>query len=177
MSTLPHLSIIVAKARNGVIGRDGDLPWHLSSDLQFFKRTTMGKPVLMGRKTWQSLPFALPGRPNLVLSRDRDFQAKGAEVFHDLHALIGRGFEWAGILGVNEVMIIGGAGLYAQSLKYADRLYISDVDVRIEGDAHFPAIPAADWRLVYEQNMPKTPKDDYGFTIRQYERRKHSDKT
>ncbi len=171
MSTRPIFSLIVAKSRNGVIGVDGDLPWRLSSDLQFFKRTTLGKPVLMGRVTWESLPFPLPGRPNLVLTRNQDYKAKGAEIFHDLSDMIGRGFELAGAVGTDEVMLIGGAKLYGACLKYISRMYITEVDVMVEGDAHFPPVQAADWRTVSETSYPKGPKDDYPFTVRVYERR------
>ncbi len=171
MSTNPHFSLIVAKSRNGVIGVDGKLPWHLSSDLQFFKKTTLGKPVLMGRVTWESLPFPLPGRPNLVLTRDAKFKAKRAEVHFDLHAMIGRGYELAGQSGTDEVMLIGGAKLYALAMPYITRMYITEVDAMIEGDAHFPAISASDWELKSETPYPKTPKDDYPFTVRVYERK------
>lgn len=171
MSTTPHLSLIVAKSLNGVIGVDGDLPWHLSSDLQYFKRTTLGKPVLMGRVTWEGLPFPLPGRPNLVLTRDRSYKAKGAEVFHDLESMIGCGYELAGATGVDEIMLIGGAKVYLEAQKYVTRMYITQVDVMIEGDAHFPAVQAADWALVSEIPHAKGPKDDYPFTVKVYERR------
>lgn len=171
MSTEPKLSLIVAKSLNNVIGVEGDLPWRLSSDLKFFKKTTLGKPVLMGRKTWESLPFPLPGRANLVLSRNPDFTAKGAEVFHDLKAMVGAGFEIAGETGVEEIMLIGGATLYAKLLRHCDRLYITDVDAMLEGDAHFPAISASDWALVSESRPEQTDKDDYPFTLRLYERR------
>lgn len=171
MSTHPHLSLIVAKSRNGVIGVDGGLPWHLSSDLQYFKRTTLGKPVLMGRVTWEGLPFPLPGRPNLVLTRDKEYKAKGAEVFHDLQEMIGRGYERAGASGTDEVMIIGGAKVYLEAQKYVTRMYITEVDVMIEGDAHFPAVQASDWHLVSETPYEKGPKDDYPFTVKVYERR------
>jgi len=171
MSTQPYLSLIVAKSRNGVIGKDGGLPWHLSSDLQYFKRVTMGKPVLMGRVTWESLPFPLPGRPNLVLTRDKDYKAKGAEIFHELPELIGRGFEWAGALGGDEVMLIGGAKLYAAAFPYIKRMYITEIDVMIEGDAHFPAIMTPDWQCVSQIEQPKGPKDDYPFCIQVFERK------
>jgi len=95
MNANPTLSLIVAKSRNGVIGIDGDLPWKLSSDLKFFKAVTMGKPVLMGRVTWESLPFPLPGRSNLVLTRKVDYKAPKAEVFTDIYEMIGRGYELA----------------------------------------------------------------------------------
>ncbi len=171
MSTDPHFSLIVAKSRNGVIGVDGSLPWRLSSDLQFFKRTTLGKPVLMGRVTWESLPFPLPGRPNLVLSRDRGYKARGADVFHSLTHMIGRGYELAGASGADEIMLIGGAKLYADCTAYVTRMYITEVDVMIEGDAHFPAVQTADWRQISETSHPKGPKDDYPFITQVYERR------
>ncbi|WP_371398347.1 dihydrofolate reductase [Fretibacter rubidus] len=171
MSTNPMLSLIVAKSRNGVIGVDGDLPWRLSSDLKFFKATTLGKPVLMGRVTWESLPFALPGRPNLVLTRNSDYSAPKAEVFTDLHAMIGRGYELAGLTGTDEVMLIGGATLYAKLMPYVDRMYITDVDAMIEGDAHFPAVQASEWTLVSETPHVQTDKDDHPFVVKVYERR------
>jgi len=168
MTTEPKLSLIVAKSRNGVIGVDGNLPWHLSSDLKFFKKTTFGKPVLMGRVTWESLPFPLPGRPNLVLTRNPDYKASTAEVFTDMHDMIGRGYELAGEWGVDEIMLIGGAKLYANFMKYCNRMYVSDVDVEIEGDAHFPDI-MNDWKVVSETPYPKGENDDYAFTVRIYE--------
>ncbi|PHR60450.1 MAG: dihydrofolate reductase [Robiginitomaculum sp.] len=175
MSTHPHLSLIVAKSRNGVIGKNGKMPWHLSSDLQFFKRTTLGKPVLMGRVTWDSLMDslgrALPGRPNVVLTRDKSFKAKGAEIVHDMHEMIGRGYELAGATGHDEVMIIGGAKLYAATLPYVTRMYITEVDAMIEGDAHFPAIMASDWDIVSQTSFEQTSKDDYPFVVKVYERR------
>ncbi|MEP1229674.1 MAG: dihydrofolate reductase [Litorimonas sp.] len=168
----PNLAIIVAKSRNHVIGRDGDLPWRLSSDLKHFKRVTFGKPCLMGRVTWESLPFPLPGRPNLVLTRDKNYAAKGAEVFHDMKDMIGRGFELAGEIGADEVALIGGAQLYARLLPFCTKLYVSDVDAVIDGDAHFPVISSFDWDIIHEETMPKSEKDDYAFTIREYLRKK-----
>jgi len=167
----PRFSLIVAKSRNGVIGKDGAMPWHLSSDLQFFKRTTLGKPVLMGRVTWEGLPFPLPGRPNLVLSRNENYAAKGAEVHNDLHEMIGRGYELAGAGGGDEIILMGGAKLYALALKYVTRMYITEVDVMCEGDAHFPAIMASDWIQISETPYPNGPKDDYPFTVKVFERR------
>lgn len=167
----PKLSLIVAKSRNNVIGRDGDLPWRLSSDLKFFKKTTLGKPVMMGRVTWESLPFPLPGRPNLVLTRNANYQAPKAEVYTSVCDMIGRGFELAGQLDVDEIMLIGGARLYAQLMPLCDRLYVSDVDAVIDGDAHFPAISLYDWKIDEETNIAKGEKDDYSFTIRRYSRK------
>lgn len=171
MSIHPKLSIVVAKSRNGVIGVDGDLPWRLSSDLKLFKRITLRKPCLMGRVTWESLPFPLPGRPNLVLTRNANYVAKGAQVFTDMHAMIGRGYELAGESGVDEIMLIGGAQLYARLLKYVDRIYMTEVDAMIDGDAHFPALMASDWRVSDEQIYAKTDRDDFAFTFRRFDRK------
>ena len=170
-SHAPRLSLIVAKSLNGVIGVDGELPWRLSSDLKFFKKTTLGKPVLMGRKTWESLPFPLPGRPNLVLTRDKGYSAPKAEVFHDVYDMIGRGYELAGLSGQSEVMLIGGAQLYASLLRFVDRMYISEVQTIIDGDAHFPAVQSSDWSLTEERAMPKGKGDDFAFDIKIFDRR------
>jgi dihydrofolate reductase len=171
MITIPKLSLVVARAQNGVIGRNGDLPWRLPSDLKFFKATTMGKPVLMGRKTWESLPFPLPGRPNLVLTRDEHYVAKKAEVFQDLKDMVGRGFELAGDMNVDEVMIIGGAQLYQTLMAFIDRQYITQVLADVEGDAMFPAPSEADWMLSSRKTGLKTDKDDYDFAVEVWERR------
>lgn len=170
MSTDPKLSLIVARARNGVIGVDGDLPWRLSSDLKFFKKATMGKPVLMGRVTWESLPFPLPGRPNLVLTRNRDYSDSRAEIFHDARAMIGRGYELAGALGTDEVMLIGGAKLYKELIGFCARMYITEVQAEIKGDAVFPDFNPAHWTLSSEQGYPKGEKDDYAFTVKVFDR-------
>ena len=170
MSSDPKLSMIVAKSRNDVIGRGGSLPWYLSSDLEFFKKTTMGKPVLMGRKTWESLDCALPGRSNLVLTRDQKFKANGAEIFCDLYNLLGRGYEIAGATGVDEIMIIGGAQLYLIAMEYATRLYVTEVDTMVGSGTHFPTISAHDWKVISKITCPQGPKDDYPYTIRVFER-------
>lgn len=170
MSTNPKLSAIVAMDRHRVIGRDGDLPWRLSSDLKFFKRMTLGKPCLMGRKTWESLPFPLPGRPNLVLTRNPDFKAKGAEIFADMNAMIGRGYELAGGIGADEIMLIGGAQLYATLLPQCDRLYITRVDAEVDGDAVFPEIDLQKWQPISEEGPIQGENDDYPFHVVVFER-------
>lgn len=166
--------MIVARSRNGVIGVNGDLPWRLSSDLKHFKSVTLGKPCLMGRVTWESLPFPLPGRPNLVLSRNVAYKAKGGEVHTDLMEMVGRGFELAGATGVDEIMVIGGAQIYARLLPFARRIYVSEVDAMIDGDAHFPALMATDWTIMAERLHEKGLKDDYDFKTLTYERRNDS---
>lgn len=172
MMTNPKFSLIVAKSRNGVIGREGDLPWRLSSDLVNFKKMTLGKPCLMGRKTWDSLPFALPGRPNLVLTRNASFSHPKCESFTDMYDMVGRGYELAGAMGVDELMLIGGAQLYATLMPYIDRIYVTEVDALIDGDAHFPAISASEWTCQSQQGFAAGPKDDYAFCVKRYERRR-----
>jgi len=170
MLSNPKLSLIVAKSLNGVIGINGNLPWRLSSDLKFFKSTTLGKPVLMGRVTWESLPFPLPGRPNLVLTNNVNYLAKGAEIFNKANKMIERGYELAGQMNVDEVMLIGGAKVYASQMKYCDRLYVTEVNAKIVGDAYFPEIDINTWKMDSETEFPKTVKDDYSFKVQVYER-------
>ena len=170
MSSNPKLSLIVAKSLNGVIGLNGKLPWRLSSDLKFFKSTTLGKPVLMGRITWESLPFPLPGRPNLVLTNNKNYLAKGAEIFNSADKMMNRGYELARQMNVDEVMLIGGAKLYASHIKYCDRLYITEVDATTEGDVYFPKIDTNSWKLLSENKFPKNIKDDYPFKVKVFER-------
>lgn len=168
---MPKMSLIVAKSRNNVIGVDGDLPWRLSSDLKFFKKTTMGKPVMMGRVTWESLPFPLPGRPNLVLTRDKSYSDKRAETFHNPIDMIGRAYELAGTMNVDEIMLIGGAKLYAALMPYCARMYVSDVNVELSGDAHFPEIDLDQWDVSSETAVPKSSSDDYDFTVKIFDRK------
>lgn len=143
--TLP-LCLIAALAQNRVIGRDNQLPWHLPADLKHFKAKTLGKPIIMGRKTWDSLGRPLPGRLNLVVSRQAGLELAGAEVFPSLDAAIVRADEWARAQGVDELMLIGGAQLYEQGLAQAERLYLTRVALQPEGDAWFPAFAESDWQ-------------------------------
>ena len=144
-TTLP-LCLIAALAQNRVIGRDNQLPWHLPADLKHFKAKTLGKPIIMGRKTWDSLGRPLPGRLNLVVSRQAGLQLEGAEVFPSLEAAIVRADEWAREQGVDELMLIGGAQLYEQGLALAKRLYLTRVALQPEGDAWFPVFAEEAWR-------------------------------
>ena len=140
------LCLIAALAQNRVIGRDNQLPWHLPADLKHFKAKTLGKPIIMGRKTWDSLGRPLPGRLNLVVSRQAGLQLEGAEVFPSLEAAIVRADEWAREQGVDELMLIGGAQLYEQGLALAKRLYLTRVALQPEGDAWFPVFAEEAWR-------------------------------
>ncbi|WP_300732660.1 dihydrofolate reductase [Pseudomonas sp.] len=150
--TLP-LSLIAALAENRVIGVDNSMPWHLPADFKYFKATTLGKPIIMGRKTWDSLGRPLPGRLNLVVSRQAGLQLDGAEVFASLEAAVERAEAWAVEQGVSEVMLIGGAQLYTLGLADADRLYLTRVGLSPEGDAWFPEFDQAQWTLVSEDKQ------------------------
>ncbi len=136
-----RLTLVVAAAENGVIGRDGALPWHLPADLGHFKRSTLGKPILMGRKTHQSIGRALPGRLNLVLTRQQDYAAPGCELVHSLDEAVVR----AERDGAEELMIIGGAGLYRMALPRAERILLTRVHGAFEGDTRLPTFDPADW--------------------------------
>lgn len=148
MTTRLPLCLIAALAENRVIGRDNQLPWHLPADLKHFKAKTLGKPIIMGRKTWDSLGRPLPGRLNLVVSRQAGLQLEGAEVFATVEAAHKRAEAWAREQGVDEVMLIGGAQLYEQALPGADRLYLTRVALQPDGDAWFPAFDEAQWQRV-----------------------------
>ena len=145
--TLP-LSLIAALGENRVIGVDNSMPWHLPGDFKYFKATTLGKPIIMGRKTWDSLGRPLPGRLNIVVSRQTDLKLEGAQVFPSLDAAVARAEAWALEQGVDELMLIGGAQLYAQGLEQADRLYLTRVALSPQGDAWFPEFDLNRWKLV-----------------------------
>jgi dihydrofolate reductase len=145
MNTTLPLCLIAALADNRVIGRDNQLPWHLPADLKHFKAMTLGKPIIMGRKTWDSLGRPLPGRLNLVVSRQAGLKLPGAEVFASLEAALQRAEEWAKGEDADELMLIGGAQLYEQGLALAQRLYLTRVALSPEGDAWFPEFDEAAW--------------------------------
>jgi len=146
------LALIVAMAENRVIGSEGRLPWHLPQDLAHFKALTMGKPLIMGRKTWDSIGRPLPGRLNLVVSR-ADLQLTGAEVCASLEAALSRADAWAKQHNADEIMLIGGGQLYRQALPLASRLYLTRVGLSPKGDAFFPELPQGQW-----QRMESSPK-------------------
>lgn len=173
--TVPSLALVVARARNGVIGRDGDLPWRLRSDLQRFKAITTGKPCIMGRHTWESLPLRpLPSRLNLILSRDLSYEesgkARGAVVCANLSDALDIARETAEDDGVDEICVIGGTALFAAALPRARRLYITEVEAEPEGDAHFPAFDESLFREVASERHDAGEKDDHAFTFRVLER-------
>lgn len=167
---MPTLSLIAAVARNGVIGVDNRLPWKLSGDLKFFKRTTMGKPMVMGRKTWESFGAKpLPGRPHIVLTRDMGYVAEGATVLHGLEAALAEARHLAGPEG--EVMVIGGEALFADTLPLADRLYLTEVDAEPEGDARFPAFDRSLFTETELDRQPPAGPESPGYRVLQLDRR------
>ena len=163
--TLP-LSLIAALGENRVIGVDNSMPWHLPGDFKYFKATTLGKPIIMGRKTWDSLGRPLPGRLNIVVSRQTDLKLEGAQVFPSLDVVVARAEAWALEQGVDELMLIGGAQLYAQGLEQADRLYLTRVALSPQGDAWFPEFDLNRWKLVSNvQNPAEGDKPAYNFEV------------
>jgi dihydrofolate reductase len=154
------VSIIVAMAPNGVIGHDNRLPWHLPADLRHFKAVTMGKPMIMGRRTWESLPGLLPGRRHIVVTHNSGYQADGAEVAHSLEEAIATAGD------VEEVMIVGGGNLYAQALPLADRIYLTQVDMEVEGDAFFPALDESQWLELESEAHPADEKNPFPYRFR-----------
>lgn len=161
----------IARARNGVIGKDGRLPWRLKSDLAIFRAVTMGKPVIMGRKTWESLPKKpLVGRTNIVLSKDGSFEAKGALVCEDFSEAVQIAREQAEEDGQAEVCVIGGASLFELALQRAGRLYLTEVEAEVEGDARLSPIDESRWREVRREAHPASEQDEHPFTFRVLER-------
>jgi dihydrofolate reductase len=165
------VAIYVAIAENGVIGRDGGLPWRLSTDLKRFKADTMGKPVIMGRKTYEGIGRPLPGRLNIVVTRDMAWRAEGVETANSLEAAIqlatvrGRCMS-----GVDEICVIGGGEIYAQALPLADRLHVTHVLAKVDGDAHFPDIDPGSWQIVRSEDFPAGEKDSHATRYTVYER-------
>jgi len=162
------ISIIVAASTNNVIGVGGDLPWKLSDDLRRFKRLTMGKPIVMGRRTWESIGRPLPGRQNIVLTRRTGYDAAGCDVV----ASPAEALDAAG--GADEIMIIGGSQIYALFLPKASRLYMTRVDAEIDGDADFPEIDEREWRLVDSEAHQADDINQFAFEFRTYERKARS---
>ena len=161
----------VARGANGVIGINGALPWRLKSDLALFRELTMGKPVIMGRRTWESLPRRpLPGRINIVLSRDGSFQPAGALVCEDISAAIQIGREQARDEGAEEVCVIGGAAVFEAVLPRARRMYLTEVDASPAGDVSFPAFDESRWREVRRETHAAAEGDDHAYVFRVLER-------
>ena len=162
------ISIIVAASANNVIGAQGDLPWRLPDDLRRFKTVTMGKPIVMGRKTWESIGRALPGRQNIVITRQQDFAAEGCDVVQSTDAAIAVAGD------VSEIMVIGGSEVYTLFLPVAQRLYLTRVHADVNGDAFFPAVDADEWQLVSDEAHSADRRNEFDFSFRIYERTNRS---
>ena len=165
------ISLIVAVAENGVIGAKGGLPWRLSSDLKTFRRLTLGKPIIMGRRTFQSIGKPLDGRDNIVVTRDPFFEAAGVSTCASVSEALTLARVLATTRGADEIMIIGGADLYAATLEIADRIYLTRVHAEPEGDRHFPELNANDWLETAREDLPRTERDQFGATLLTYERK------
>ncbi|GAB4287883.1 MAG: dihydrofolate reductase [Methylophaga sp.] len=159
-----NLSIIVAMDENGLIGKDNDLPWRLSADLQHFRKVTMHKPIIMGRRTHESIGRPLPGRQNIVISQQQDYQAEGCDVVHSFDEALALCTEQ------EEVMIMGGASLYQQILPKADKLYLTRVHASLEGDTWFPDWSLEDWALVSCEDHQADEKNEYDYSFMLYQR-------
>ena len=169
--TRPVVSLVVARARNGVIGRDGSLPWRLKGDMALFKALTLGKPVIMGRRTWDSLPRRpLPGRTNIVLSRDGTFEPAQAVRSDRWDEALGIAREQAEEDGVDEVCVIGGEAVFAAALPVARRLHLTEVEAEPEGDARMPPFDESGWRELRREAHTAGDGDEFAWTYRLLER-------
>jgi dihydrofolate reductase len=161
----PSVSLIVAMARNGAIGRGNAMPWHLPADLKRFKALTLGKPILMGRRTYQAIGRALPGRDNLVLTRARDWRAEGVTAVHSVGEALQRSASSA------ELAVIGGAEVYQLTLPLAERIYLTQVLADVEGDTFFPEFSRSEWREVESSDYGADERHAYGMKFVTLERR------
>ena len=164
------IAMIAGVAKNGVIGSAQTIPWRIPSDFAFFKRTTMGKPIIMGRKQFETVGKPLPGRTNIVVTRQSGYQPEGVLVFSTIDAALEKAREIAEADGVDEIMIIGGGDIYAQLMSRADRLYISHIELSPEGDVVFPAIAPEQWIVVDTPDIVPSPKDEARYRVNVYER-------
>jgi dihydrofolate reductase len=149
-----QISMIVAMTKDRVIGANNQMPWHLPADLKHFKATTMAKPIVMGRKTWESIGRPLPGRRNIVISRQADFRAEGADVFDSVTDAVALAKSLALEAGQSEIFIIGGEAIYRSALALAEKVYLTELDLSVEGDAWFPELPEEEWRETARECSP-----------------------
>ena len=156
------LSIICGMDENRLIGSDNALPWHLPADMVYFKKTTMGKPILMGRKTYESIGKPLPGRRNIIISRDSSYQAEGCDIASSIEAAIDL------VDDQPEAMLIGGASLYEQTMVVADSLYITEIHHQFSGDAWFPAIDPGNWKEVWREEHPTDERNKFNYAFVKY---------
>jgi dihydrofolate reductase len=165
-----HISMIVAAAENGVIGRDGQLPWRQPTDLKTFRRLTMGRPIIMGRKTFQSIGKPLDGRTNIVVTRDETFRAEGTHCVTSLEAAVAVARPLVAGADAPEIMIIGGAELYRAALPLATRIYLTRIHAKPSGDATFATPAETDWRQISVTPLPRAANDDHDATLTVWER-------
>tara|TARA_B100000767_G_scaffold18131_1_gene16673 strand:- start:431 stop:934 length:504 start_codon:yes stop_codon:yes gene_type:complete len=164
------IALIVAASENNVIGHNNQLPWHLPGDLKYFKAMTLGKPVIMGRKTFESIGKPLPGRDNIVISRQHDYPAQGIKLVSSLSEAISLGERINLINGAEEVMIIGGAQIYAEALDLADRVYLTRVHHHVEGDAYFPILETAAWHEITREDVAAKESNPFDFSYQVLDR-------
>ncbi len=163
------VALIVARTRNGVIGRNNSMPWHLPEDLRYFKRVTLGKPVIMGRNTWESLGKPLLGRDNIVVTRNANYHAEGALVVDSVETAIQRAKQLATEKNCEEIMVIGGAQIYRAALPLVQRAYITEIDADIDGDAFFPTLEG-NWQETARESHAPCEKNAYPYSFTVLER-------
>lgn len=164
-------ALIVAMSRNRVIGRNNALPWYLPGDLRYFKQATMGKPIIMGRKTWESIGRPLPGRMNIVVTRDKAWQAPAGTVSDSsLAQAFVRATAQAELEDVDEVMVIGGGQIYADVLAQIDRMYVTQVHAEVEGDAYFPEVDWNEWEEIGREDFSASDNNPYDYSFVVYQR-------
>ena len=165
------LAFVVAVAKNGVIGRHGGLPWRLSTDLKHLKKLTMGKPIVMGRRTWDSIGRPLPGRETIVVTRDRKFAAQGAHVTHSIEEGLHVASDQAARMHADTIMILGGADIFAALLDRADMIHLTEVDLAPDGDVLFPPLDPTHWREIACEAPPRAANDEANVRFLTYARR------
>jgi dihydrofolate reductase len=164
-ASAPIVALVVAMGENRAIGRGGDLPWHLHSDMRYFRKVTMGKPIIMGRLTFKSLGRALDGRINIVLTRDRDFTAPGAVMACSLAEGMDVARRAAASAGVDEIMVMGGEDVFREVLPQASRIYLTEVHAAPDADTWFPELDLSGWREVSREAHEAGPRDDHDFSF------------
>jgi dihydrofolate reductase len=167
----PPITLVVAVARNGIIGRAGDLPWRIPEDLAHFKRVTLAKPVLMGRKTFESIGRPLPGRTNIVVTRKADFAADGVEVAHDVDGGLALATARAEQGETPEICVIGGGQIYRATLPRADRIWLTEIEAEIDGDTYFPPLDRTAWTEVERRPSTDDPRASHPCTFVLLERK------
>lgn len=166
------VSLIVAMSQNRVIGRQNQMPWHLPDELQYFKRVTMGKPVLMGRNTFESIGKPLPGRPNIVITRNTDYEVDGISVVNSVEDALDLAEQLTEHDANAEAMVIGGAQIFSATFPRADLLYLTIVQAEVEGDVFFPEFPAEEWRLVSREERDANERNPYPYSVLVLERKR-----